>query len=228
MKQELLRMQMLAGIITESQYKAKLNEASNTMFNDRNKALGILFRKRTPEDLYDDDYEYLWIHENVVKFCEFLGYGEESLDVAGEFTDFAYPGTEDDYESLGNPNVPIEGITIGMYRKVIEDFYEKPEDESLLNEDIFNDEDKALGTLFYPNEDEEGTYMYDDNAVVNLVKSMGYEDYEEVAKEFTHYFSPGDEDEMRIFRAQENNPKLQPTDLTIGMYKKNIEKEFKK
>jgi hypothetical protein len=140
MKQELLRMQMLAGIITESQYKAKLIEASindkgeleddDTMFDDRNKALGILFRKRTPEDLYDDDYEYLWIHENVVKFCEFLGYGEESLDVAGEFTDFAYPGTEDDYESLGNPNVPIEGITIGMYRKVIEDFYEKPEDES--------------------------------------------------------------------------------------------------
>jgi hypothetical protein len=130
MKQELLRMQMLAGIITESQYKAKLIEASNTMFDDRNEALGILFRKRTPEDLYDDDYEYLWIHENVVKFCEFLGYGEESLDVAGEFTDFAYPGTEDDYESLGNPNVPIEGITIGMYRKVIEDFYEKPEDGS--------------------------------------------------------------------------------------------------
>jgi hypothetical protein len=130
MKQELLRMQMLAGIITESQYKAKLIEASNTMFDDRNEALGILFKKRTPEDLYDDDYEYLWIHENVVKFCEFLGYGEESLDVAGEFTDFAYPGTEDDYESLGNPNVPIEGITIGMYRKVIEDFYEKPEDES--------------------------------------------------------------------------------------------------
>ena len=123
-------MQMLAGIITESQYKAKLIEASNTMFDDRNEALGILFRKRTPEDLYDDDYEYLWIHENVVKFCEFLGYGEESLDVAGEFTDFAYPGTEDDYESLGNPNVPIEGITIGMYRKVIEDFYEKPEDGS--------------------------------------------------------------------------------------------------
>ena len=123
-------MQMLAGIITESQYKAKLIEASNTMFDDRNEALGILFKKRTPEDLYDDDYEYLWIHENVVKFCEFLGYGEESLDVAGEFTDFAYPGTEDDYESLGNPNVPIEGITIGMYRKVIEDFYEKPEDES--------------------------------------------------------------------------------------------------
>jgi len=140
MTQELLRMQMLAGIITESQYKAKLIEASindkgeleddNTMFDDRNKAFGILFRKRTPEDLYDDDYEYLWIHENVVKFCEFLGYGEESLDVAGEFTDFAYPGTEDDYESLGNPNVPIESITIGMYRKVIEDFYEKPEDES--------------------------------------------------------------------------------------------------
>lgn len=95
-----------------------------------------------------------------------------------------------------------------------------------LNEDTFNDEDKALGTLFHS--DEEDRYTYDVDAIANLIKSMGYKDYEDVANEFTHYFSPGDEDEMRIFRAQENNPKLQPTDLTIGMYKRNIEKEFEK
>jgi hypothetical protein len=41
-------------------------------------------------------------------------------------------------------------------------------------------------------------------------------------------FFPAGEDEMPIFRAQESNPKLQPTDLIIGMYKKNIEKEFPK
>ena len=71
-------------------------------------------------------------------------------------------------------------------------------------------------------------YTYDIGAVEDLIKSMGYEDYKDVAGEFTHYFSPGDEDEMRIFRTQENNPKLKPTDLTIGMYKRNIEKEFEK
>jgi hypothetical protein len=97
-----------------------------------------------------------------------------------------------------------------------------------LNEDMFDDNAKALGILFYPSEDEEDGYTYDDDAVANLIQSMGYEDYEDVASEFTHYFSPGDEDEMRIFRAQENNPELQPTDLTIGMYKRNIEKEFEK
>ena len=33
MTQEQLRMQMLAGIITEGQYKAKLNEANEDLFN---------------------------------------------------------------------------------------------------------------------------------------------------------------------------------------------------
>jgi hypothetical protein len=90
------------------------------------------------------------------------------------------------------------------------------------------DKNKALGILFFPNEYEEDGYIYDIDAVANLIKSIGYEDYEEIASEATHYTSPGDDDEMRIFRAQENNPKLQPTDLTIGMYKRNIEKEFEK
>jgi hypothetical protein len=101
-----------------------------------------------------------------------------------------------------------------------------------LNEAMFDDNAKALGILFQSNEDEEEReftpYEWDREAVTDLIKSMGYEDYEEVASEFTHYFSPGDEDEIRIFRAQENNPELEPTDLTIGMYKRSIEKEFEK
>jgi hypothetical protein len=44
MTQEQLRMQMLAGIITEGQYKAKLNilneNENENMFNDNNKAFG--------------------------------------------------------------------------------------------------------------------------------------------------------------------------------------------
>ena len=91
---------------------------------------------------------------------------------------------------------------------------------------------KALGVLFHLNEDEEEReftpYEWNHEAVKDLIKDMGYEDYEEVADEFTHYFSPGDDDEIEIFRVQENNPKLEPTDLTIGMYKRSIEKEFEK
>jgi hypothetical protein len=95
--------------------------------------------------------------------------------------------------------------------------------ELQLNE--ISNNDKALGILFHPNEDEPG-YEWDMDAFNNLVKDMGYADYEEVAGEFTHYFSPANEDEMRIFRNRLNNPNLQPEDLTIGMYKQAIEQEF--
>jgi hypothetical protein len=127
MTQEQLRMQMLAGIITEGQYKEMLNEANENMFDDNNKAFGILFRKATPEDDFDPDQniEYTWINKNVVKFMEFLGYEDDSWEVAEEFTSFAEPGTEDDLDALGNPNTPVEDFTIGMYREIIEDEYEK-------------------------------------------------------------------------------------------------------
>ncbi len=93
--------------------------------------------------------------------------------------------------------------------------------ESQLNE--VSDDDKALGILFHPSED---GFDWDENAMDNLVKDMGYEDYEEVAGEVIHYTSPGDEDEMNMFRHLTGNPNLQPEDITIGMYKQVIEKEF--
>ena len=93
--------------------------------------------------------------------------------------------------------------------------------ESQLNE--VSDDDKALGVLFHPSED---GFEWDENAMDNLVKDMGYEDYEEVADEVIHYTSPGDEDEMNMFRHLTGNPNLQPEDITIGMYKQVIEKEF--
>jgi hypothetical protein len=107
--------------------------------------------------------------------------------------------------------------------------------QSRLNEEEnskFDDNAKAYGILFIDNDDEdeieETPYIWNDEKMEALVMSMGYEDAEEIAGEFTNIFSPGDEDEMGIFRAQENNPKLQPEDLTIGMYKKNIATEFPK
>lgn len=107
--------------------------------------------------------------------------------------------------------------------------------ESRLNEEEnskFDDNAKAYGILFIDNDDEdeieETPYIWNDEKMEALVMSMGYEDAEEIAGEIMSLFSPGDEDEMGIFRDQENNPKLQPEDLTIGMYKKNIATEFPK
>jgi hypothetical protein len=103
--------------------------------------------------------------------------------------------------------------------------------QSRLNEEkTFNDNDKAYGILFVDNDDEEEIkytpYVYNEKAIAALVKSMGYTNPNTVAGEFTHYTSPGDDDEMRIFRTQEGNPNLQPKDLTIGMYKSAIETDF--
>ena len=103
--------------------------------------------------------------------------------------------------------------------------------QSRLNEEkTFDDNAKAYGILFLDNDDEdeieETPYIYNEKAIAALVKSMGYTNPNTVAGEFTHYTSPGDEDEMRIFRTQEGNPNLQPKDLTIGMYKSAIETDF--
>lgn len=108
--------------------------------------------------------------------------------------------------------------------------------QSRLNEEEnskFDDNAKAYGILFIDNDDEEEIgnvdYMWDEDAYETLVKSMGYkeEDINSITGTMTEFF-PAGEDEMGIFRDQENNPKLQPEDLTIGMYKKNIATEFPK
>jgi hypothetical protein len=103
--------------------------------------------------------------------------------------------------------------------------------QSRLNEiKNFDDNAKAYGILFVDNDDEdeieETPYIWNEKAVEDLVMSMGYEDAEEIAGEFIGIFSPGIDEELDIFRTQENNPNLEAKDLTIGMYKKNIKKEF--
>ena len=86
-------------------------------------------------------------------------------------------------------------------------------------------EKKALGNLFHPNSDNTA-YVYNREHLSNLIKAIGYPDYEEVTSEFINIFAPADEDELRILRNQEGNPELQPNDLTIGMYIRHIKNEF--
>ena len=83
--------------------------------------------------------------------------------------------------------------------------------QSRLNEEkTFDDNAKAYGILFLDNDDEdeieETPYIWNEKALVDLVKSMGYTAPSIVAGVFM----------------DDNDPE----DLTIGMYKKLIEKEF--
>jgi len=85
-------------------------------------------------------------------------------------------------------------------------------------------ENKALGNIFYI--DDYGDYVYDENNLIKLVKNMGYEDAEEIAKEITTISSP--EDTLEMFKNKYNNPRLKIEDITLDMIKKSIEDEFEK
>jgi len=87
-------------------------------------------------------------------------------------------------------------------------------------------DNKALGVLFNRTNDEDSPYEWDETNITELVKNMGYEDYEEIVKELIHYNSPGNEDEMLIMRTFTGDDNLKVEDITIGMYVENIKKEF--
>jgi len=114
-----------------------------------------------------------------------------------------------------------------MSDKIQENF--NPEDYEWEEED----DRKALGILFHRNDDpdfwgdvEDTPYFWDHDAVEKLAKDLGYEDYKNVAGEFTHYTMPGDEDELRIMRATIGIPDLQAEDMTVEMYKQAMRDNF--
>ena len=86
----------------------------------------------------------------------------------------------------------------------------------------------SLGFLFHPEEDDDGMidYFYDKDKIIEVIENLGYDDAEEVAKEFINISSPSDE--LKFMRNMTNNPNLQIKDLTIGMFEQNIEEEFPK
>jgi hypothetical protein len=88
------------------------------------------------------------------------------------------------------------------------------------------DDKQAIGFLFHPEEDEDGMieYFFDENKLIDLVKSLGYDDAEEIAKEVLTISSPADE--LEIMRNKTGDPDLQITDLTVGMIKQSIKDEF--
>jgi hypothetical protein len=89
-------------------------------------------------------------------------------------------------------------------------------------------EEQALGTLFTPEEDEDGMieYYWDDNKVIDVIRNMGYDDPEEIAKEVTTVSSPYDFLEM--IKNKMGDKDLDITDITLDMFRQSIENEFEK
>jgi len=87
---------------------------------------------------------------------------------------------------------------------------------------------QALGFLFHPEEDDDGMidYFYDEDKIIEVIKNLGYDDAEKIANEVLTISSPSDD--LEFMRNQTNNPNLQITDLTIGMFEQGIEEEFPK
>ena len=79
MTQEQLRMQMLAGIITESQYKEKLNE--NIKYTEDEASKLFDYHERTgmlPKDMTSEEYNEIMSYYNIKR-----NYDNDDIDPAG-------------------------------------------------------------------------------------------------------------------------------------------------
>jgi hypothetical protein len=90
------------------------------------------------------------------------------------------------------------------------------------------DENQALGTLFFPEEDEDGMieFYWNDDKVIDTIKNMGYNDPEEIARELTTVSSP--DDFLQMMRSKTGDEDLGITDITLDMFKQSVEDEFEK
>jgi hypothetical protein len=88
------------------------------------------------------------------------------------------------------------------------------------------DNQQSLGFLFYPEEDEDGMidYFYNKDKVIEVIRSLGYDDAEEITNEVMTISSP--EDELEFMRNKTGDPDMQIEDLTVGMFKQGIKDEF--
>jgi hypothetical protein len=170
MNKETLRMQMLAGVITESEYKAKLEEA-------------------TQKDSLNEHY------------------------VAGGIV------------GIGAIN-QIPSREKANYETAFEHFLGQ---KYGINEEMNEvEEEQALGTLFTPEEEEDGMieYYWNDNKVIDVIRNMGYDDPEEIAKEVTTVSSP--HDFLEMMRNKMGDKDLDITEITLDMFRQSVEDGFEK
>ena len=115
---EAKRFQELAGI----------NEVK-VAFKDNRKALGTVFYENPDtEEAEEYGYLYVWNDEFVEQLAKDLGF-KNYEDVAGEFTEYVDPGTEEDIRALedllGLKNLTVDKLTVEMYKQAILRDFEK-------------------------------------------------------------------------------------------------------
>ena len=115
---EAKRFQELAGI----------NEVK-VAFKDNRKALGTVFYENPDtEEAEEYGYLYVWNDEFVEQLAKDLGF-KNYEDVAGEFTEYVDPGTEEDIRTLesllGLKNLTVDKLTVEMYKQAILRDFEK-------------------------------------------------------------------------------------------------------
>jgi hypothetical protein len=90
------------------------------------------------------------------------------------------------------------------------------------------DENQALGTIFFPEEDEDGMieFYWNDDKVIDIIKNMGYNDPKEIARELTTISSP--DDFLQMMRSKTGDEDLDITDITLDMFRQSVEDEFEK
>ena len=109
---EVRRMQVLAGLITE-------NEENET--NDTDKALGTLFNPKKDED----GVEYFWDDNEVVSTIKDMGY-KDPKEIMQEITTTTSP--EDFLDNMrvkmGNDNLQFSDLTLDMFKQSITDDFD--------------------------------------------------------------------------------------------------------
>jgi len=94
------------------------------------------------------------------------------------------------------------------------------------------DNRKALGIVFYENPDpqevEEYPYNWNYDFIDQLAKDLGFEDYENVAGEFTQYVEPGSKEDISALENILGLKDLTVDKLTVEMYKQAMLRDFEK
>ena len=87
-------------------------------------------------------------------------------------------------------------------------------------------ETKQIGVLINVIKDENGLieYEWNENNMIEIIKSIGYNDPEEIANEIMHISSP--DDELQMMKYMMNDQDLDISDLTIEMFKASVLNEF--
>jgi hypothetical protein len=109
MNKEFLKMQKLAGLITEGQFQKKMEEVK--IIKPNSLAMGVLWRLATPEDNVSS--KYVWIKDNVIEVLTRLykSLGEKDDNTINDvISNTMYEMSPEDYNIEGTVQEFLQGF----------------------------------------------------------------------------------------------------------------------